>query len=268
MNRLLCGLIIAGMWLGVCTPSPAIAAPSVYLEELTWPEVKDLIKKGTVTILIPTGGTEQNGPHIALGKHNRIVQHTAGEIARQLGNALVAPVIAYVPEGRIEPPEGHMLFPGTLSLREEIYEGVLEDAARSLKQAGFKTICFIGDSGGNQDGQKAVAQKLNKVWQGEGVHVLHVNAYYAPPAADSWAARHKRGSADAAAHAGFMDTSEMLAVQPQGVRGQEIRAYHPAGMMTTGVAGDPRGAKMAYGKQLLKFKIDAAVSEIRRHQRR
>ena len=75
----------------------AHAADSVFIEELTWVEVRDAIKAGKTTIIFPTGGTEQNGPHMVLGKHNFIVKHAAGEIARRLGNALVAPVLTAHP---------------------------------------------------------------------------------------------------------------------------------------------------------------------------
>ncbi|HIE91421.1 MAG TPA: creatininase family protein, partial [Acidobacteria bacterium] len=62
---------------------------TVFLEELTWTELRDLVETGTTTIIIPTGGTEQNGPHMVLGKHNVLVKHKAGEVARRLGDALV-----------------------------------------------------------------------------------------------------------------------------------------------------------------------------------
>src|SRR5215510_7349923 len=130
---------------------------TVFLEKLTWTEVSDALAAGKTTIIIPTGGTEQNGPHMAIGKHNVRVSANAEVIARRLGNALVAPVIAYVPEGGIDPPTGHMRFPGTISIPDPIFRGVLEYAARSLKQHGFRDIVFIGDSGPNQDGQNAVA---------------------------------------------------------------------------------------------------------------
>lgn len=55
----------------------------------------DLIQAGkTTTIILPTGGTEQNGPPLALGKHNARVRANAEAVGRQLGNALVAPVLA------------------------------------------------------------------------------------------------------------------------------------------------------------------------------
>src|SRR6187401_3029331 len=76
-------------------------SPSVFLADLTSPELAERIRGGATTILIPIGGTEQNGPHMTLGKHNVRAQKLAERIARELGNAVVAPVIAYVPEGSL-----------------------------------------------------------------------------------------------------------------------------------------------------------------------
>jgi creatinine amidohydrolase len=116
---------------------------TVFMEELTWTEVRDAIKAGKTTIIFPTGGTEQNGPHMVLGKHNFIVKHTAEQIARRLGNALVAPVLAYVPEGNIDPPTGHMQYPGTITLPDEFFIKVAEYAARSFRVNGFKDIVLM-----------------------------------------------------------------------------------------------------------------------------
>ena len=136
--------LILGLGYQIGRPISAPLSDKVHLEELTWVEVRDLVAQGKTIAIVPTGGTEQNGPHVVLGKHNYIVRFTAGKIAEELGNALVAPVISYVPEGRIEPPEGHMAFPGTISISEDLFEAVLESAARSLRAHGFKVICFVG----------------------------------------------------------------------------------------------------------------------------
>src|SRR5712675_3179428 len=153
---------------------------TVFLERLTWDEVRDLMAAGKTTIIIPTGGTEQNGPHMAIGKHNVRVTANAEAIARRLGNALVAPVIAYVPEGDIDPPTGHMRYPGTISIPDPVFRQVLEYAARSFKQHGFRNIVFIGDSGPNQDGQNAVAAKLTAEWAGaaSNTRVHAIPGYY------------------------------------------------------------------------------------------
>jgi creatinine amidohydrolase len=122
----------------LCFAGPAFAQmpDTVFLEKLTWDEVRDSIAAGKTTIIIPTGGTEQNGPHMALGKHNVRIAANAEMIARRLGNALVAPVVAYTPEGGIDPPTGHMRFPGTISIPDPVFREVLEYAARSLMPSG------------------------------------------------------------------------------------------------------------------------------------
>src|SRR5713226_7078432 len=92
--------IISCLVLLCAGPACAQAPDTVYLEELTWTELRALIGSQSTTIIVPVGGTEQNGPHMALGKHNVRVKALSEKIAATLGNALVAPVLAYVPEGK------------------------------------------------------------------------------------------------------------------------------------------------------------------------
>src|SRR5450432_156255 len=118
----------------------AQAPQTLFLDELTSSEVRDQIRAGRRTIIIPIGGTEQNGPHMVLGKHNVRVKILAEKIALALGDALVAPVMAYVPEGDAAPPTSHMRFAGTISVPDSIFQKTLEYAARSLKAHGFRDI--------------------------------------------------------------------------------------------------------------------------------
>src|SRR6516225_5332394 len=147
-------LCLCFLLLGVAA---ARASDTVFQEELTWKELRDQIRAGKTTVIVPIGGTEQNGAHMALGKHNLRVRYLSEKIARVLGNALVAPVIAYVPEGAIDPPTSHMRFPGTITVPEEAFDKTLEYAARSFKLAGFRDIVFLGDHGGYQKDEKTVA---------------------------------------------------------------------------------------------------------------
>ena len=194
--------------------------PSVFLEDLTWTELRDEIGAGKTTIIVPIGGTEQNGPAMALGKHNRRVRLLSERIAVALGNALVAPVIAYVPEGSLSPPSGHMRFPGTISVPEAAFETILESAARSFKQHGFKDIVFLGDHGGYQANEKTVANKLNREWASSNVRAHAVTQYY--DAAQIDFARILKGQgftlSEIGTHAGLSDTSLMLALDPSLVR--------------------------------------------------
>ena len=158
-------------------PNPLPKADTVWLEEMTWMDVRDAMAAGKTTVLIATGGHEPNGPWLALGKHNYVLHANCEAIARKMGNALCAPVIKHVPEGDIDPPTGHMTSPGTISLREDTFRALLTDTADSLKAHGFKQIFFIGDSGGNQAGQRTVAETLNKKWAGSTL-IAHIQEYY------------------------------------------------------------------------------------------
>ena len=240
--------------------TPGSAPPrvrSVALQELTWTEVAAAIRAGVTTVIIPTGGTEQNGPHLTLGKHNVIVEHTARRVAEELGDALVAPVISYVPEGDVDPPTGHMPFAGTISVPPQVFGALLEHTARSLAKHGFTTICLLGDSGWNQPVQDEVARRL----QAEGLRVLHVGNYYA--ANGQTTLLRGEGESDEAigSHAGIRDTSELLAVQPRWVRRE--RMQRQGGGAKSGVDGDPTRASAERGWRLLELKIQAAVKQIR-----
>ena len=156
----------------MATPRPIEALDSVWIEELTWMEVRDAVAGGKTTAIVATGGIEQNGPYLATGKHNYVLNGACEGIARKLGNALCAPVIKLVPEGNHDPPSGHMRYPGTISLREETFRAVLSDVAMSLKTSGFENVVFIGDSGGNQSGMEAVAAELNEHWTDARAHFV------------------------------------------------------------------------------------------------
>jgi creatinine amidohydrolase len=243
------------------TQAPSLPDPaSVFLEELTWFEVRDAIAGGKTTIIIPTGGTEQNGPHIVLGKHNYLVKYKAGEIARQLGNALVAPVVAYVPEGDVNPPTGHMRYAGTITTPQEVFVKVLEFAARSFRQHGFVDIVFVGDSGGNQEGQRVIAAALNSEWAATPVRVHHVTAFY-PGRGDEWVVTQGVSAADVGTHAGTHDTASLMYINPSMLR---------VDRMTVGKTGDGQGhvgnpakATALFGKRILEMQIGDAAAQIR-----
>ncbi len=245
----------------VCLAGTAFgqAPDTVFLEELTWTEVRDAVAAGTTTIIIPTGGTEQNGPHMVLGKHNYLVRHKAEETARRLGDALVAPVMAYVPEGNVDPPSGHMRFPGTITTPPEVFEQVLEHAARSLAQHGFVDIALMGDSGGNQRSQAAVAERLNAEWADGPARVHHLTDYY-PGRGDEWLVEQGERAEDVGTHAGMHDTSTLLFLDPSKIR---LDRMEP-GSAGNGVNGTPSRSRAEYGEQILEMQIEAAVSQIRR----
>lgn len=243
------------------TQAPSLPQPdSVFLEELTWIEVRDAIAAGKTTIIIPTGGTEQNGPHIVLGKHNYLVKYKAGEIARQLGNALVAPVVAYVPEGDVDPPSGHMRYAGTITTPQDVFAKVLEYAARSFKQHGFVDVVLIGDSGGNQEGQRIVATALNKEWMATPVRVHHITAYY-PGRGDDWVVSQGVSAADVGTHAGTHDTASLMYINPSMLRFDKF-VVGKAGD-GQGHVGNPAKATALFGRRILEMQVEDATTQVR-----
>ncbi len=242
----------------------AATPASVALEALTWTELRDRVAAGATTILIPIGGTEQNGPYMVLGKHNVRVRLLADDIAQRLGNALVAPVVAYVPEGSIRPPAAHMRFPGTISIPEPAFEALLEGAARSFKQHGFRDVVFLGDHGGYQKSEARVAAKLNREWAHDPSCRVHALSDYYHASQDAFAAAlgsRGYGSGEIGTHAGLADTSLALALDKTLVRTEALaRATKPG--PTDGVYGDPRQASADLGRQGVAQIVDASVAAI------
>src|SRR5262245_7984273 len=137
------------------SPRPIDAVDSVFIEDLTWMEIRDALKNGVDTAIVATGGVEQNGPYLVTGKHNYVLRGVTEAIARKLGKTLVAPIVPFVPEGDISPPTQHMLYPGTISVSEATYEALLTDICASLKAHGFRRIELLGHSGGSRTGLEA-----------------------------------------------------------------------------------------------------------------
>lgn len=155
-------------------PRPIDMHDSVWIENLTMLEVRDLIKGGATTALVLTGGIEENGPYLTTGKHNNVLKATGESIARALGKTLVAPIVTLEPGN----PLRQNLSPGTIVLSQATYKAVLTDMANSLKSQGFKDVVLLGDSGGNLNPMKEVAATVNAAWAGSGARVHFIPEYY------------------------------------------------------------------------------------------
>jgi creatinine amidohydrolase/Fe(II)-dependent formamide hydrolase-like protein len=264
--RFLPPLIAAAMlMLATSVPAAAAAPSTVFIDDLTWTELRSDIAAGRTTIIVPIGGTEQNGPHMTLGKHNARVTALAQKIAQALGNALVAPTIAYVPEGSIKPPSGHMRFPGTITMPEETFDKVVEYAARSFRQAGFRDIVLIGDHGDYRKILKAVADRLDREWATTPVRVHAIDQYYVASSVLFAQALERQGYRDEeiGTHAGLADTALAMAIDPGLVRMDRLRSAEPLGR-SEGVYGDPRRATAELGQPGVDLIVKTTVEAIRR----
>jgi len=235
---------------------------TVFIEEMTWVEVRDALKDKKTTVLIPTGGVEENGPYVITGKHNYIVRATAEAIARKLGNALVAPIVPFVPEGAIDPPTGHMKYPGTISLREGTYERLLTDICACFRTHGFREIVLMGDSGGNQKGMKRVAAELNQTWAGGKTRVHFMPEYYDHEGVDEWLAKQGIKETDEGFHDSFAVSATLAAVDPTLIRAKQRQAAKKFSI--NGIELAPLEKTVEWGKKIIEFRAEATVKAIRK----
>jgi creatinine amidohydrolase len=244
--------------------NPLRPPDTVWLEEMTWMDVRDAMKAGKTTIIISTGGIEPNGPWLALGKHNYVLRANCDAIARKLGNALCAPIIPLVPEGSIEPKSSHMITVGTISMREETFQAMLTDVVHSLKMHGFQNIILIGDSGGNQAGMKAVADKLNAQWNGSPV-VAHIPEYYDYNSVGKFLDQigvTKEGQAGDNLHDDPGITMNMFITDPQSVRWD---ARVKAGKATiNGVSIADKAKTLETAKKIVEMRATNTVAAIKK----
>ena len=239
-------------------PNPIEALNSVWIDELTWIEVRDLIAAGHTTAIVPTGGVEQNGPYLANGKHNYVLQGACDGIARKLGNALCTPVLKLVPEGDPE----NIRYPGTLSLRQETFVAVLQDVSNSLKSQGFTDVILIGDSGGNQRGLAAAATALNEHWAGS-----HATAYFVPEYYNYGDVltymEEELGyveTVDDGHHDDYYITTLMMVTDPTAVRYHQRVAADEATINGLSIA--PIHQALEVGKRLMEFRVGVTVAAI------
>jgi creatinine amidohydrolase len=243
--------------------NPLPAANTVWLEEMTWIDVRDALKAGKTNIIVPTGGMEPNGVWLVTGKHNYVLHANCEAIARKMGNALCAPIVKFVPEGGIEPKTGHMTSPGTITAREETYQMLLTDIAESLQAHGFKNVIFIGDSGGNQKGQQAVADKLTTKWAGKAL-ALHIGEYYDYASVSKFMEGKgiKEGKSDGM-HDDPIITLNMFIDDPKSVRYDERVKAGKASINGVDIANRAKNTELA--KQIVEFRANHTIEAIKKH---
>ena len=254
------------LWtVGLSLPASGVAqAPRqpVLIEEMTWTEVRDAIAAGRSTAIIYVGSTEQNGPHMVLGKHTFIAHFVAQRIALELGDALVYPTLPFAPTGDAAAKTGHMRFPGSVSLSATVFDGVVRGIAASAIAAGFRQIYIMGDHGEGQDRLRYVAQTLDARWRARGVRVRYVSDLYYKEKEQARAYLAQRHIAPDL-HAGTDDTSELLYIDSLWIRRDKLARSDSTEQATTGVDGDPTKATREMGEVFIGYKVADAVAQIR-----
>jgi len=243
--------------------APPPHAP-VMIERMTTAEVRDAIKDGKTTVLIYNASTEATGLAIAIGKHLVRAQYLAEHVARELGNALAAPVMPFAPTS------DESRFPGTVNLSADTFSRVNEDVAESMVKAGFKYVILLGDHDGNQPPLQSLASKLDEKHRAEGVRVFFASDAYAKTnkEIDDYLKAH---GFPPSRHGGVSDTSLTWAANPAYVHPDRLvvgapvpPAGSPLSLGTIGIEGDPRRASRKLGQMFLDWKVTNGVAEIRK----
>jgi creatinine amidohydrolase len=241
------------------------------MQRRTSPEVAQSLKDGQTTAIVVLGAQEQHGAHLPLATDSLWGARLAQMIAERIGGALVAPVLSvgYSPE--------HMRFPGTITLRAATWGAVVEDYVASLEVHGFKRILLLASHGGNYE---PLANELPELRQRHPTTelVAYTDLLGLIDAAGEVADRYGVTRDESGAHAGEMETSMMLAVEPNTVHRdrEEIGFMGALGpvldqiveegihvVAPNGVLGDPAKASAEHGRAYLDRMADLFVAYLK-----
>jgi creatinine amidohydrolase len=238
--------------------------PSLYMEELTWPEIELAMTRGLTTAVVPVGSVEQHGPHLPLFVDAERGTALGLRIARALGSALVAPTI------RVGCSEHHMGFAGTISLTPATLEAVCRDYCLSLARHGFQEVYLVPTHGGNFEPIREMVPRLQDAVDeiGRECRIVAYTDLVGIVGVWRWVVEEKVGlGSRVGGHADIAESSEMLFLHPELVRVERaeqgtigeldqemvdrvfekgIRAIAP-----NGILGDPRGMDAELGETLL-----------------
>jgi creatinine amidohydrolase len=229
------------------------------LGNATWPEVDSISRQRadgdapTPILLVPVGSTEQHGPHLPVSTDTIIAEELAERAVHHTDGLMVGPTIGVSASGE------HAGFPGTLSIGSSVMTSVIVELVRSADWAAG--VVLVNGHGGNHGAVVAAVDTL----VAEGRQAL---AWW-----PRWPQRRDGGPADL--HAGRIETSMMLAIDPGLVRLElavagpdatidELRSKGVRAVSTSGVLGDPDGASGREGERFITAFVDDLVHAIER----
>lgn len=241
-------------------PNPLPLSSTIELEKMTWMEVRDRVKSGFTRVIVPTGGIEQNGPFVALNKHDLIARAVSVRTAEILGRTVVAPVVPFVPEGSFNPPSGHMRYPGTISLSSDTFQRLLQDVITSLSLSGFEEIIVVGDSGDSQDDiVRAVSQRTPG--NTNNAQVRYLTQFYNYDGVREFLRGRGINETPEKFHEELAFTLQLLAIEPSAVRYDERLA---AGAKSLGgVSLEDRARMVALGREIIDWRAGLIADAIR-----
>jgi creatinine amidohydrolase len=201
--------------------------PNRFLPYLPWTEIRDLPDPANTVILQPIGAIEQHGPHLPLVVDTAIATGVLGAALERLPQHVPAYALPPLCYGKSNEHSG---FPGTISLRAETLLHTLLELGDSLYAAGFRKLVFVNGHGGQPQILEIAARDLRQRYPDFNLFPLFV-----------WNVPHHIGDLlspqeqTLGIHAGDAETSLMLALLPETVRGDRLVCEYPQGMPTDGL---------------------------------
>jgi len=241
----------------------------VRMEEMSWKEVEEAIRKGKNTVIVPVGSIEQHGPHLPEGTDTFIGEVLGERIARILGNALVAPAI------RPGCSQHHMDFPGTITIKPETLMKIVKEICICLAKHGFKTIVLLPTHGGNFAPITAVLPEISSELKDVRIVALTDLKEFIDKMNEVMV-KYGASIKEAGSHAGASETSIMLALNEKLVRmdlaekgfmGKYTRTkLYSLGLKAispNGIIGDPGKASKKAGKAIIESLAQHFASKIK-----
>jgi creatinine amidohydrolase len=240
------------------------------LYTLSWPEVRDEIERGRDTVVVCFGAVEQHGHHMPMGTDSMLGDELGRALADRL-NAFRAPTI------QVGCSQHHLAFPGTMSISEETFAGVVTDIVNGWASQGFKRVVLLPTHGGNFGPLAAALEKLGDI---DGLKVVAItDLSILVNATLGLGAELGIPASEGGLHGGEWETSMMLAVHPElvhmdravaGYTGdlesgiQRFFAEGVHALTDTGVIGDPKQASAENGRKYIERLVELASELIER----
>lgn len=241
---------------------------AVELDKLTWPEVREQIQAGRDTVVLALGATEQHGPHLPLATDALIGDHLARQVAERL-DAFVAPTL------RIGCSSHHLAFPGTISVDEETFSGVVSDIAHSFARGGFGRLVLLPTHGGNF---APLARALEALGSVDGLELQALTDLGAlMEIAELGATEFGVPLPAGGLHAGEWETSMLMAIHPDlehperrepgyvGGLEEAVASLFEQGvdaLSPNGVIGDPGEASSDHGRRYWDRVVEIVMARI------
>jgi len=248
--------------------------PQRFLPYLSWTEIAELPDKANTVIVLPTGATEQHGPHLPCAVDTVIAAGVVGHALTRLPASVPAYAMAPITYGK---SEEHLHFPGTVTLTGETLLATMNEIGESVYRAGFRKLLIVNGHGGQPQVMEMSAREL-RLRHGDFI-VVPSFTWRVPHVAGQFMSDKEK---KLAMHAGHAETALMLALAPDTVRmdravvnyppvfpssllspdGRPACAWSARDFGPSGIIGDPLPATPEQGLAILDSLAESWASAI------